>query len=209
MNWVKFGIVLIGYIAVGLLPNAVKKSLQHVQINMEEQTLSFLSNEQLYGKEFERGYIVLLFTMAILLYAFFLLLTKYYELGKHEKLMRRITLTCALLALLAFVPHNMQPYSWQSWGMSLQRLMHNLLAVLVFVSVPVLIATFQLSIINQLRFIGIAGLCILCFVVLVMGYLLVANGLNGIAELFFINGISAWIIFVSISTVFRSEPLNV
>lgn len=203
MNWIKFGLALISYVTVGLLPYAVKKSLQHVQLNLHEQTLSFLSNEQLYGKAFERGYTVLLFTMAILLYAFFWLLTKYYRLGKHDRLMRRITYTFAGLALLAFVPHNVEPYSWQSFGLSLQRLLHNLLAVVVFVSVPVLIASFQLSIIKQLRFVGIAGWAILCLVLAGMLYLLLTNGLNGIAELFFINGISVWIIFVSLASLLK------
>ena len=132
MNWIKFGILSIGYITVGLLPNAVEKSLQHVAIDIQEQTLSFLSNESLYGKAFERGYTVLLFTMAILLYTFFWLLTKYYNLGKHDRLMRTITYTFVSLALLAFVPHNIEPYSWYNLAPSLQRMLHNLLAVVVF-----------------------------------------------------------------------------
>ncbi len=203
MKKIKFGILLIGYITVGFLPNAVEKSLQHVEIDLKEQTLSFLSNESLYGKEFEKGYTVLLFTMAILLYAFFWLLTKYYSLGKHERLMRIITYTFASLALLAFVPHNIEPYSWHNLAPSLQRIMHNVLAVVVFISVPTLIMAFQVSILKQLPFIGIVGMSILGLVVLTMTYLLVTNGLNGVAEIFFINGISVWIIFVSVGTVLR------
>lgn len=201
MNWIKFGILSIGYITVGLLPNAVEKSLQHVTIDIQEQTLSFLSNESLYGKAFERGYTVLLFTMAILLYTFFWLLTKYYNLGKHDRLMRTITYTFVSLALLAFVPHNIEPYSWYNLAPSLQRMLHNLLAVVVFLSVPTLIITFQVSIVKKLPFIGITGLCILGLVILIMAYLLITNGLNGVAEIFFIDGISVWIIFVSVMTV--------
>lgn len=208
MNWTKFGILLIGYITVGLLPDAVKKSLQHVDINISEQTLSFLSNKSLYGKEFERGYTLLLFTMAILLYAFFWLLTKYYNLGKHARLMRIITYTFASLALLAFVPHNIQPYSWHSLAPSLQRFLHNVLAVVVFLSVPTLIITFQVAILKKLPFIGITGICILGLVILIMAYLLVSNGLNGIAEIFFIDGISVWIIFVSVATVLGRQQFK-
>ncbi len=208
MNWTKFGILLIGYITVGLLPDAVKKSLQHVDINISEQTLSFLSNKSLYGKEFERGYTLLLFTMAILLYTFFWLLTKYYNLGKHARLMRIITYTFASLALLAFVPHNIQPYSWHSLAPSLQRFLHNILAVVVFLSVPTLIITFQVAILKKLPFIGITGICILGLVILIMAYLLVSNGLNGIAEIFFIDGISVWIIFVSVATVLGRQQLE-
>ncbi|MFV0591269.1 MAG: DUF998 domain-containing protein [Draconibacterium sp.] len=208
MNKIKFGILLIGYITVGLLPDAVRKSLQHVKIDIHTETLSFLSNKSLYGKEFESGYTLLLFTVAILLYAFFWLLTKYYNLGKHTRLMRGITYTFASLALLAFVPHNIQPYSWHNLAPSLERIMHNLLAVVVFVSVPTLIITFQVSILKRFPFIGVTGLCILSLVVLVMAYLLIANGLNGVAEIFFINGISVWIVFVSISTILgrRQQP---
>ena len=208
MNWTKFGILLIGYITVGLLPDAVKKSLQHVDINISEQTLSFLSNKSLYGKEFERGYTLLLFTMAILLYAFFWLLTKYYNLGKHARLMRIITYTFASLALLAFVPHNIQPYSWHNLAPSLQRFLHNVLAVVVFLSVPTLIITFQVAILKRLPLIGITGICILGLVILIMAYLLLSNGLNGIAEIFFIDGISVWIIFVSVTTVLGRQQLE-
>ncbi|MCE4564137.1 DUF998 domain-containing protein [Maribellus sp. CM-23] len=208
MNWIKFGILLIGYITVGLLPDAVKKSLQHVDINISEQTLSFLSNKSLYGKEFERGYTLLLFTMAILLYAFFWLLTKYYNLGKHARLMRIITYTFASLALLAFVPHNIQPYSWHNLAPSLQRFLHNVLAVVVFLSVPTLIMTFQVAILKRLPLIGITGICILGLVILIMAYLLLSNGLNGIAEIFFIDGISVWIIFVSVTTVLGRQQLE-
>lgn len=209
MNWTKFGILLIGYITVGILPNAVKKNLQHVTIDIHKQTLSFLSNESLYGKQFERGYTILLFTMAILLYVFFILLTKYYDVGKYERLMRSITYTFASLALLAFVPHNIEPYSWHNLAPSLQRFMHNILAVVVFVSVVALIVTFQLSILKKLPFIGITGLSILGLVTLVMIYLLLSQGLNGVAEIFFINGISVWIIFVSISTVLGQKQASV
>ncbi|MFV0267488.1 MAG: DUF998 domain-containing protein [Draconibacterium sp.] len=208
MNWIKFGILLIGYITVGLLPDAVKKSLQHVDINISEQTLSFLSNKSLYGKEFERGYTLLLFTMAILLYTFFWLLTKYYNLGKHARLMRIITYTFASLALLAFVPHNIQPYSWHNLAPSLQRFLHNVLAVVVFLSVPTLIITFQVAILKRLPLIGITGICILGLVILIMAYLLLSNGLNGIAEIFFIDGISVWIIFVSVTTVLGRQQLE-
>lgn len=206
MRWIKFGILLIGYVTVGFLPHTVKKSLQHVKIDITEQTLSFLSNESLYGKELERGYTLLLFTMAILLYTFFWLLTRYYDLGKHGRLMRTITYTFVSLALLAFVPHNIEPYSWYNLAPSLQRILHNLLAIVVFLSVPALIITFQVSILKKFSFIGITGLCILGLVILIMAYLLVANGLNGIAEIFFINGISVWIIFVSLTTVLGRQP---
>src|SRR5690606_38810341 len=139
----KLGILLIGFIQAGLLPHFVQKALTHVSLDLNNQTLSFLSNKDLYGERIVKGYKRLLFTTAILTYVFFWFLTEHYDLGEYDKLMQYIDLGFASLVLLAFVPHNLKPYSFRSLAPSLQRILHNLLSVVVFLTLPALIITFQ------------------------------------------------------------------
>lgn len=114
MIFTKLGILLIGFAQASLLPYAIKKALQHVKLDLKNETLSFLSNKSLYGNTFVKGYKWMLFGTAIFTYVFFWLLTQYYDLGQHTKLMQYIDLGFASLALLAFVPHNLKPYSFKS-----------------------------------------------------------------------------------------------
>lgn len=58
----------------------------------------------------------MLFVWTILTYTFFWLLAEYYELGEYDRLMRNIDIGFASLALLAFLPHNLKPYSLKSLG---------------------------------------------------------------------------------------------
>lgn len=218
MIWIKLGILLIGFANAALLPYSIKKALEHVRFDLNKQTLSFFSNKSLYGQRFVKGYKVLLFATAILTYLFFWLLTLYYDLGEYEKLMGYIDLGFTLLTLLAFVPHNLQPYSFRSLSPSLQRLMHNLLAALVFISLPTLIITFQATLLSQaaslsqagmvsqvalnsqFNFLGITGMVIIGITIISVAISILKNGITGASELLFINGISLWTIFVTIIT---------
>ncbi len=153
-----------------------------------------------YGEKFVKGYKWLLFASAILTYAFFWLLTIFYDLGEYEKLMQYIDLGFAWLALLAFVPHNLEPYSMKSLTPTLQRFGHNVLAILVFISLPLLIVTFQSVILPDIKFLGISGLILIGITVLSVAISIIKNGVNGATELLFINGISLWILFVTAVT---------
>ena len=200
MIWIKLGILLIGFVHAGLLPYFVRKALEHVNFDLNNDTLSFFSNKNLYSDTFVKGYKWLLFTTAILTYIFFWLLTEYYNLGEYGKLMQYIDLGFASLALLAFVPHNLNPYSLKSLRLSLQRLIHNLLAIVVFLSLPTLIVAFQAVIISEFKFLGSLGMVLIGFTVLSVVLSIFKNGINGSTELLFINGISLWTIFVTIVT---------
>ncbi len=200
MIWIKLGILLIGFANAGLLPYSIGKALHHVIFDLKNQTLIFLSNKTLYGERLVKGYKVMLFTTGILTYTFFWLLTRFYDLGEFEKLMQYIDLGFASLVLLAFVPHNLKPYSLKSLTPTLQRLIHNLLAVVVFFSLPLLIITFQASILPELKFLGITGMVIIGIIVVGVVFSILKNGINGATELLFINGISLWTIFVTIIT---------
>ncbi len=198
MFGIKLGILLIGFIQAGLLPHFIEKALQHVSLDLNKKTLSFLSNKDLYGKRFVKGYKKLVFTTAILTYIFFWFLTKYYDLGEYDKLMQYIDLGFASLALLAFVPHNIKPYSFRSLSLSFQRILHNLLAVVVFLSLPALITTFQVAIFPEMKFLGISGLIIIGITVISVFLSILKNGINGATELLFINGIKFRTIFLNI-----------
>ncbi|MGB3345173.1 MAG: hypothetical protein WBA61_14790 [Aequorivita sp.] len=200
MIFTKLGILLIGFTQASLLPQAVKKALQHVKLDLEKYTLSFLSNKSLYGDKLVKGYKWLLITTALLTYAFFWLLTEYYDLGGYDKLMQYIDLGFASLALLAFVHHNIKPYSLRSLAPSLQRILHNLLAIVVFLSLPALIITFQALIIPETKFLGISGMAIIALTVIAVFLSILKNGVNGVTELLFINGIGFWTLFVTIVT---------
>lgn len=200
MIWTKLGILLIGFTHAGLLPHFIKKALAHVTLDLKNQTLSFLSNKTLYGDKFVKGYKWLLFLTALLTYAYFWLLTEYYDLGEYDKLVRYIDFGFASLAALAFVPHNLKPYSLRSLPKSLQRFLHNLLAIVVFLSLPGLIITFQVSVLPEFKFLGISGLILIGLTVVSVALSMIKNGVNGASELVFINGISFWTVYVTIIT---------
>lgn len=106
MMLIKLGILLVGLFYAGLLPFAVIRTLQHLDFDLEEYTLSFLSNQILYDQKYVKGYKRLLFTLAILNYLFFWLLSKFYDLGENELYMQQVKYSFVVLVLLAFLPHN-------------------------------------------------------------------------------------------------------
>ena len=201
MVWIKLGILIIGFIYAGLIPFTVRRVVRQIDFDLHEQTLSFLSNKTLYDKKFRRGYTRLLFVTAVLHYVFFWLLSKYYNLGEHETYMRYINYSFAFFTLLAFVPHNIRPYSFKRLSTTVQRLAHNLLAIFVFLSLPTLIILFQTAVIHAMPFMGIAGLILIGGTLVLTAIYIIRQGLNGISEIFFINGISFWTVFITIFTV--------
>lgn len=82
----------------------------------------------------------------------------------------------------------------------MQRILHNVLAVVVFLTLPGLIITFQVIILSQFAFLGISGLLIIIITLVSMLLSILKNGLNGVTELLFINGIGIWIILATIFT---------
>ncbi len=201
MVWVKLGILIIGFVYAGLIPFTVRRVVRQIDFDLHQQTLSFLSNKTLYDKRYVRGYTRLLFATAVLHYVFFWLLSKYYNLGEHETYMRYINYSFAFFTLLAFVPHNIRPYSFKRLNTTVQRLVHNLLAIFVFLSLPTLIILFQTAVIHAMPFMGIAGLILIGGTLVLTAIYIIRQGLNGISEIFFINGISFWTVFITIFTV--------
>lgn len=201
MVWVKLGILIIGFVYAGLIPFTVRRVVRQIDFDLHQQTLSFLSNKTLYDKRYVRGYTRLLFATAVLHYVFFWLLSKYYNLGEHETYMRYINYSFAFFTLLAFVPHNIRPYSFKRLSTTVQRLAHNLLAIFVFLSLPTLIILFQTAVIHSMPFMGIAGLILIGGTLVLTAIYIIRQGLNGISEIFFINGISFWTVFITIFTV--------
>lgn len=171
-----------------------------MNFNMSVHSLSFLSNKDLFDKKYVKAYTRLLFTIAILNYFYFWLLSKYYDLGNNEVYMRQTAYCFAFLTLMAFMPHNIHPYSFKYPARTLRRLFHNILGGLIFLMLPALIVIFQVSIIKDMFFLGLSGLIIISGTFLMTAWSLFKTGINGITEMFFINGISIWTIYVTIFT---------
>ncbi len=199
--WVRLGILVAAFIYAGILPYSVQKSIKHINIDLKNYTLSFLSNAKLYDVKYQKGYKRILFVAAISNYAFFWLLTFHYNLGTHEKLMRYLDYSFAFLTLLAFVPHNLKPFTLETLRPFLQRMLHNLLAILVFLLLPSLIILFQAAVLPDEPFLGISGLIIAGLFIIVTLISILFNGINGLTEMLFINGISIWCIWVATITI--------
>ncbi|MFA5769659.1 MAG: hypothetical protein WC871_08995, partial [Bacteroidales bacterium] len=60
---------------------------------------------------------------------------------------------------------------------------------------------FQSAIIESMPFLGIAGLILIGGTLVLTAVYIIRQGVNGISEIFFINGISFWTVFVTIYTV--------
>lgn len=201
MILVKLGLLLVGFIYAGLLPFTVRRTLQHLNFNLKKETLSFLSNKYLYDEKYVSGYKRILFIAALLNYSFFWLLSRLYNLGENVGYMRHAVLCFALLTFLAFIPHNILPYSLlKRPGATLQRLLHNILGMVVFLMLPILSIIFQVLIIKEMFFLGISGLIIITSVVIISFYSLFKNGITGVTEILFINGICIWTIYITIYT---------
>ena len=203
MIGIKLGILLVGFVYAGLLPYVIRKVLQHIDIDLNVRTLSFLGNKSLYDPKYAKAYKRLLFAAALLTYLFFWLLSRYYNLGRYEAFMQYIDYSFALITLLAFIPHNIEPYSLKTPGPTIRRLLHNLLAVFLFLALPILIFLFQFAILDDYRFLGIAGLVIISASVVTVVLSGIRYGINGFTEILFINGISSWTIFTTIATFIR------
>lgn len=200
------GILIIGFIYAGFIPLTLRKVLRRLAFNLREETLSFLSDKTQYDKRIARGYTKLLLLTALLHYAFFWLLSRYYNLGEHETYMLYTSYTFAFMALLAFVPHNMKPYSFRNLSSTLQRAIHNLLAFVVFFTLPLLIVLFLTAVIHTYPIMAITGLVIIGITAILTAYSLFRHGLTGVCEIIFIVGVSFWTIFVTICTVLFISP---
>lgn len=203
MMWIKLGILLTGFLYAGVLPYALRKLLPRVDLDLSRDTLSFLSNKELFGKKYRRNYTGLLFVVAILLYIFFILLMEFYNLGRDELLIRYLNYSFGGLTILAFLPHNMKPFRRGNFRPNLQRALHNIFAALVFLQLPTLIIYFQVVLIPVAPFLGITGLVIIGITVILTAIAIIKNGLNGLSELIFINGISIWGLFITTMTLIR------
>ncbi|MGE5347935.1 MAG: hypothetical protein ACM3NP_01530 [Actinomycetota bacterium] len=157
----------------------------------------------MYDPRYARAYKRLLFAAALLTYLFFWLLSRYYNLGRYEAFMQYIDYSFTLITLLAFIPHNIEPYSLKTPGPTIRRLLHNLLAVFVFLALPTLIILFQIAVMDDYRFLGITGLAIITVSLVIDILSIMRHGINGFTEILFINGISVWTIFTTIATFIR------
>lgn len=202
MGWIKIGILVIGALYVLILPYTVYKTIVRLGFNVRQYTLSYLSNRSLYDKKTVHGYTWLLLATAVLHYAFFWLLIRYYDLGWDPKLLSYLDYSVLFLTLLACCHHNMLPLSFKTFGKTFQRIAHNIFAVVVFLSLPALIIVFQSLIVDTHKFLGIGGFIIIGLTILLTVVSIIRErAINGVVEIIFMLGISLWSIFVTLVTV--------
>jgi hypothetical protein len=203
MSWIKIGIIIIGALYVLILPYAVYKTIVRLGFDIRKYTLSYLSNSSLYDKKTVEGYTFLLLATAVLHYAFFWLLIRYYDLGEHRQILTWLDYSALFLTLLACIHHNMLPLSFKTLRKTLLRIGHNIFAVVVFLALPTLIIVFQSLIIDTHPVLGIVGFVIIGLTVLLtIASVIREKAINGIVEIIFILGISLWTIFITLATFF-------
>lgn len=203
MFWIKFGILIIGFIYAGILPYTVYKAIKSVGFDPQQKTLSHISIKGEYGSKYHRGYTYLMFATAILTYFFFWLLTEIYNLGEFDKIITYIDYSCGSLLILAFIPFNLVPYEKGNLWPNIKRIFHNILAVFVFLSLAALIILFNIALCDRYPLLSIIGFVIILITAVLLLLYMVKNSITGLSELIFINGLSTWSIFVTIFTILK------
>lgn len=203
MTWIKIGILVIGALYAILLPYAVYKTLKAIKFDPKKYTLSFLSNKEIYSLRMAKGYTRILIATAVIHHVFFLLLTEYYFLEEDGRFLKIVSYSSFALLMLGLLRHNILPYSFKTLRATIQRLSHNIAAAVVFILLPLLIIIFQSLVIGDHLFLGVGGFIIIGLTLFVLLLYIIRHGLDGIAELIFINGLSSWSIFVAAVTLFQ------
>ncbi|MDR0371658.1 MAG: hypothetical protein LBH80_07405 [Prevotellaceae bacterium] len=201
MILIKLAILISGSLYAGILPYTLWKSIKHIEYDPSKQTLSYLSIRDMYGDKFRKGYSWLLFSAAALTYIFFVLLSEFYCLGEYDRFIEYINYCSFYFVVLAFIPLNLYPYKKENVKHNIRRILHNVFAALVFVTLAALVVLFHIATYEEHPVFGLIGLLIIGLTVAVMIWSIIKNSLNGFSELIFINGIGIWSIFVTVMTM--------
>lgn len=203
MFWIKFSLLITGFIYAGILPYTLYKSIKSLEFNPHKQTLSFMSIRDLYGEKYSKGYTKLLFLAAILNYFFFWLLIKIYDLGELEHIITQLDYVATCLIILALVPFNIEPYKKEFFKQNVKRVIHNVFAVFVFLSLAALIILFNIALYEKHKSLSIVGFVIISITAIVLFWSILKNKITGFSELTFINGLCIWSVCVTIFTVLK------
>lgn len=191
--WIDLGIIVITLLSSLMLPYIVYDRIKTISFNPENQTLSYLGNRRLFGKKMSEGYTEVLFVIAILTLGFFWLLIHKFNFTNHNVIWEWLILAVVSIILLALVHHNMQAFSRKNFYLNLIRILHNVVAVLVFISLPVLMYKFDVFLFHTRQVVAVMGYCIIsCTIVAVVASVIIKRKMTGVSELVFIAGISAW-----------------
>ena len=200
--WKDILILVICLLSSVILPIMIYESLRKIRFNPEKETLSFLSNHKLFGKKMSEGYTEVLFVTAILTFFFFWLLLKKLDFQSDQSIWEWIIISIGSLILLAFARHNADPFNWHNLYMNIIRTLHNILAVIVFISLPVLIVKFDLFLLKGERIAAITGLVLIGLTIAATLFTLFKmRKLTGITEISFIMGICLWNIATAVFVV--------
>ncbi len=107
------------------------------------------------------------------------------------------------LVLLAFAHHNIVPFRLKNLYMNAIRIIHNVLAVIVFISLPVLMVKFDLYLISDRTIPAVLGLALVGLTITgTIVSLIKMKKLTGVTEITFVIGICLWNILSAILVVF-------
>lgn len=200
--WKDILIIFVCLLSSVILPLMIYESLKKIRFNPEKETLSFLSNHKLFGKKMSDGYTEVLFVTAVLSFFFFWLLIRKLNFQNDQTIWEWIIISLGSLILLAFARHNTDPFNWRNLYQNIIRTLHNILAVIVFISLPVLIVKFDLFLLADNKITAISGLIITGLTIAgTLFSLFKLRKLTGITEISFISGICLWNIVTALFVV--------
>jgi len=201
--WLDIFIVVICLLSSLIIPVIITYKIKSIRFNPENETLSFLSNKRLFGKKMSEGYTEVLFVTGILSFAFFWLLVEKLHFVDDQSIWKWMIISIGSLILLAFAHHNIIPYKWKYLYENFIRTLHNILAVVVFIALPVLIVKFDIFLFNERFAASLTGMGVIGITIIATIFTLIKKKkLTGITEITFITGICLWNIITTIFVIF-------
>lgn len=201
--WIDAGILISGTLtSVVPVIMLVDQIFKQKNFNFDKLTFSFLSNKDLFGKKTAIGFRRALIGFALFAMVYFELMTEKFGLEGYERMGRALSVFLIGLLLLAFIPHNNLPFKRKYWFHNCLRVMHNLVALVVFLALPDALFLYQFAFVDINPTLGNIGLIFGVISMLVSIVAFFRYKISGIFELMHMISMGAWILFTAIVVVF-------
>lgn len=195
-------IIIISLLSSIIIPYIIYRKIKSTKFDPEKETLSYLSNKTLFGRKMSEGYTEVLFALAIFTLVFFWLLIKKLNFTADHAIWEWLIIAIFSLILLAFAHHNMVPFKRQNLYLNIIRIIHNLLAAMVFISLPVLMIRFDHYFYQAHEIVSLVGYIVVAITLIAtLSAIIIMRKMTGIAEMIFIIGISLWNILTGLAVV--------
>nr|NQU89152.1 DUF998 domain-containing protein [Bacteroidota bacterium] len=199
---INISILSISALSSIIIPFIIYHRVRDIHFDPRKETLSFMSNRSLFGKKMSEGFTEVLFVTGILTFAFFWLMIRKLGFANDHKIWEWLIISTISTILLAFAHHNIIPFRIRNIYPNIIRIIHNILAVIVFISLPILILWFDRFLLPDKKLIAIAGIFIIgATIMATVISIIVKKKLTGITEISFVIGISVWNIATGIAVI--------